>query len=129
MRRPATKPRSHEAPPRKALCTLVSSCPGGGFSIRYYHQTIAGCRSSLDVGESLAMRTNHQIVSRACLTLIAFLLISASIACRKSASVQRYELKGKVVSVDKRGSTVTIAHQAISGYMEAMTMTFMLDDE
>ncbi len=75
------------------------------------------------------MRTNHQIVSRACLTLIAFLLISAPAACRKSASVERYELKGKVVSVDKRGSTVTIAHQAIPGYMEAMTMTFMIGDE
>jgi len=75
------------------------------------------------------MRPNHQIVSRACLTLIASLLISASAACRKSGNVQRYELKGKVVSVDKRGSTVTIAHQAIPGYMEAMTMTFMLDDQ
>lgn len=75
------------------------------------------------------MRINHQIVSRACLTLIAFLLISMSAACRKSGNVQRYDLKGKVVSVDKRGSTVTIAHQAIPGYMEAMTMTFMLDDQ
>lgn len=75
------------------------------------------------------MRPNQQIVSRAGVTLIAFLLIGASAACRKSVSVQRYELKGKVVSVDKRGSTVTIAHQAIPGYMEAMTMTFMLDDQ
>jgi protein SCO1/2 len=64
-----------------------------------------------------------------CSALIAFLLITGSGSCRKSVSVQRYELKGKVVSVDKRGSTVTIAHQAIPGYMEAMTMTFMLDDE
>jgi protein SCO1/2 len=38
-------------------------------------------------------------------------------------------LKGKVVSVDKRGSTVTIAHEAIPGYMEAMTMPFRLKDE
>jgi len=75
------------------------------------------------------VRTNDQIVARASLTLIALLFFSASAACRKSVSVQRYDLKGKVVSVDKRGSTVTIAHQAIPGYMEAMTMTFMLDDE
>jgi protein SCO1/2 len=34
-----------------------------------------------------------------------------------------------VVNIDKRGSTVTIAHEAIPGYMEAMTMPFKLKDE
>ncbi|HJZ68935.1 MAG TPA: copper-binding protein [Blastocatellia bacterium] len=38
-------------------------------------------------------------------------------------------MKGKVVSVDKRGQTVTVAHEAIPGYMEAMTMPFKLKDE
>jgi len=33
-----------------------------------------------------------------------------------------------VISVDKRGSTVAIAHQSIPGYMDAMTMTFTIDD-
>jgi Cu/Ag efflux protein CusF len=37
---------------------------------------------------------------------------------------QRYDLKGKVTSVDKRGRTVTIAHEAIEGYMDAMAMPF-----
>ena len=46
--------------------------------------------------------------------------------CRPGASgnAQRYELKGVVVSVDRRGETVTIAHHEIPGYMEAMTMPF-----
>lgn len=42
---------------------------------------------------------------------------------------QRYELKGKVLNVDRRGGTVTIAHDAIPGYMEAMAMPFALKDE
>src|SRR5712692_3117997 len=52
-------------------------------------------------------------------------------ACRPRATgpEQRYPVKGTVVSVDKRGSTVTISHEAIPGYMEAMTMPFKLKDE
>jgi protein SCO1 len=42
---------------------------------------------------------------------------------------QRYELKGKVLNVDHKGATVTIAHEAIPGYMEAMAMPFSLKDE
>src|SRR5215467_10860083 len=61
------------------------------------------------------------------LVLIVFLITAAS--CRhKSEPAQRYELKGKVVSVDKRGSAVTISHEDIPGYMEAMTMPFALKD-
>lgn len=53
------------------------------------------------------------------------------VACRPHAagSDQRYELNGTVVSVDKRAATVTIAHEAIPGYMEAMSMPFKLRDE
>ena len=52
-------------------------------------------------------------------------------ACRRRHAdpEQRYELKGKVASVDKRGRTVTIAHEAIEGYMDAMAMPFKLKDE
>src|SRR5262245_41836440 len=60
--------------------------------------------------------------------LIAAILCASAGACRK-APEQRYQLKGKIVSVDKRGSTVTIAHDAIPGYMEAMTMPFTLKDQ
>jgi len=42
---------------------------------------------------------------------------------------QRYELKGTVVFVDLKGATVSIAHEAIPGYMEAMTMPFKLKDD
>jgi protein SCO1/2 len=58
-------------------------------------------------------------------------LILAVTACRteKALPQQRYEVRGKVVAVDKRGGTVTLAHEAIQGYMGAMTMGFVLKDQ
>lgn len=60
---------------------------------------------------------------------IAICAISFAACRRASGNEQRYDLKGVVVSVDKRGSTVTIAHEAIPNYMDAMTMPFKLKDE
>lgn len=62
--------------------------------------------------------------------LIVAIVASLSVACGKRATVaeQRYPLKGKVVNVDKRGAAVTVAHEAIPGYMDAMTMPFKLKD-
>ena len=46
-----------------------------------------------------------------------------------SASAQRYEVKGKVVSVNQAEHKVTIDHEEIKGYMEPMTMPFTLLDD
>src|SRR4030095_267417 len=46
-----------------------------------------------------------------------------------SAGAKKYDLRGKVVSVDRSSKKVTINHQAREGYMEAMTMPFPLVDE
>lgn len=46
-----------------------------------------------------------------------------------SANAARYDLRGKVVAVDKARREVTIAHEAIPGYMEAMTMPFTLNED
>jgi protein SCO1/2 len=63
---------------------------------------------------------------------------AASIGCRQEhhdiaeqarGPERRYELTGKVVSVEKERKQVTIAHEEIPGYMEAMTMPFALKDE
>ena len=62
-----------------------------------------------------------------CIALVFALLLSAS--CRTGGPEQRYELKGNVIQVDKKGRTVTISHEAIRGYMDAMTMPFKLKDE
>jgi protein SCO1/2 len=50
-------------------------------------------------------------------------------SCRARAPEQRYEVKGKVLIVDDIGKAVSIAHEAIPGYMEAMAMSFKLKDE
>src|SRR5436190_13525034 len=63
------------------------------------------------------------------LILLSICLITFAACSRDNAPEQRYPIKGKVVSVDKRDSTVTIAHEAIPGYMDAMTMPFKLKDE
>jgi protein SCO1 len=57
--------------------------------------------------------------------------LTIDVACvTPSTGVQhRYPIKGTVVSVDTRGSTVTIAHEAIPDYMEGMTMPFKLKDD
>lgn len=42
---------------------------------------------------------------------------------------RRYQLTGKIVSVEHELKQVTIEHEEIKGYMEAMTMPFPLKDE
>ncbi|HZF41767.1 MAG TPA: SCO family protein [Blastocatellia bacterium] len=51
---------------------------------------------------------------------------STSKSPEASNAAQRYEVKGKVVSANKADHKVTIAHEEIKGYMEAMTMPFTL---
>ena len=48
---------------------------------------------------------------------------------KPSSGAKQYQLKGKVVSADKANHKVTIAHEAIGDYMEAMTMPFTLLDD
>ena len=74
-------------------------------------------------------------MKRAVLVAVAFAAILAAAACRKSeppkpvAGVEKpYALKGVVVSVDRAGGTVTVKHEAIPGYMEAMTMPFAVSE-
>ncbi len=45
---------------------------------------------------------------------------------RRNANEKRYDLKGKVVAVNKSERTATIAHEDIKGYMPAMTMPFKI---
>ena len=54
---------------------------------------------------------------------------STPTAPKPSSSAKRYEIKGKVVSADKANHKVTIEHEEIPGYMEAMTMPFTLYDD
>lgn len=62
------------------------------------------------------------------------LLVVAAVACRKPAAERPaglekpYPLKGVVVSVDRAGGKVTLKHEAVPGYMDAMTMPFAVGE-
>ena len=64
------------------------------------------------------------------LRILSFIvLLGLLAACQNkkpqaSAGAKQYELKGKVVSADRANHKVTIAHDKIGDYMEAMTMPF-----
>ena len=45
------------------------------------------------------------------------------------AQQKQYDLKGKVVSVDKPGKTVAVAGEDIPGFMAAMTMSYPVKNE
>jgi len=61
------------------------------------------------------------------LTLVASCIVLAGCqkpAANSSANAERYKLKGKVISLNRTAKTATIEHEAIEGYMSAMTMDF-----
>jgi protein SCO1/2 len=72
------------------------------------------------------------IPRRLATALVALLCVSTVLSgCSTSKGrgrEQRYDLKGKVVSVDKSRREVTIDHETIPGFMEAMVMPFPLKD-
>jgi len=85
------------------------------------------------------MRPKYEIASgagrsviriTAALAIVA-LVVVAQVGCgaRESDKTQRFQIKGTVVGLEKRDSSVTIAHEAIPDYMDAMTMPFKLKDE
>ncbi len=75
------------------------------------------------------MRNKYMLYSFFIFCLIISACSSKSISPEASSSAQRYTVKGKVVSTDKANHKVTIAHEEIKGYMDAMTMPFTLLDD
>jgi protein SCO1 len=64
------------------------------------------------------------------LVVLSLPLLGAFSGCRRPAPTgKRYELKGKVVSVDKDKRSVTVAHGDIKGYMPGMVMPFQLKED
>ena len=60
---------------------------------------------------------------KCCVLFIVFSACSLMTSCGR-APEKRFELKGKVVSVSKAQRQVTIDHEQIPGFMDAMTMPF-----
>src|SRR5258708_24075901 len=61
-------------------------------------------------------------------SIFAFFLFGFS-SCKKARTGARYDLKGKVVAVDKGHQLVTVAHDDIKGYMPGMVMPFTIKDD
>jgi protein SCO1/2 len=71
----------------------------------------------------------RRTLARALLLSVFLCLSLSTFSCRPPSEVaspnaRRYELKGKVVSVDKAEHRVTVEHEEIKEYMDAMTMPF-----
>jgi protein SCO1/2 len=67
----------------------------------------------------------------AAITIFASLLLLSYISCKAKPKVEprRYEISGRVVSVDKGKGQVVLAHQEVVGYMKAMTMGFKVKEQ
>jgi protein SCO1/2 len=63
----------------------------------------------------------------AAILFIPLLLTLALGACRHNE--KRYELKGKVVMVEREKHLVTVAHEEVKGLMPAMTMPFTVESD
>lgn len=66
-------------------------------------------------------------------TLLIAVLFAASCQSGEtktaSADAKRYEMKGRVVSVDREAKKAKIDHEEIPGFMEAMTMDFPIHED
>ncbi len=71
------------------------------------------------------MRSHRWLTWQASLSMVLFL---AACQTQKPLPQKHYELRGKVVSADRDAGTVTVAHDAIPGFMPAMTMPYPLKD-
>ena len=93
------------------------------------------CKSSLEREVKTKSGLSNVISILICLSasLITFACNQSSQPTVKSApqvaSVKRYHLKGKVVSIDERAKMVNIDSETIPGFMDAMTMPYKLKPE
>jgi protein SCO1/2 len=102
-------------------------------SIARYVQLEQRARVKLEGMKLLSARGRDvRAQQRHCVCGLVFLLAFASLLAGCSAQLQaqsrRYHLVGKVVSVDQSQGILLVDHQAIPGYMDAMTMPYPVPD-
>ena len=63
--------------------------------------------------------------------LVGFSMVFALTSCQteKSLPEQKFDLRGKVIGIDKGAGTVRLQHEAIPNYMAAMTMDYPVKDK
>lgn len=60
---------------------------------------------------------------------VAFASCQNNVPQTNSNNAKRYDLKGRVVSVDKQAKRARIEHEKIPGFMDAMTMEFPIHED
>lgn len=71
-----------------------------------------------------------QLRKTSIILVLVFSGLNLLVGCRRhSLNEHRYELKGKVVTVEKDKRLVTVAHDEIKNYMPGMTMPFTLKED
>ncbi len=68
------------------------------------------------------------------LGIFAIILCFWCSACERKVNAptdapKRYELKGKILKVEKANKRIEVAHEKIEGFMDAMTMPFPVKDD
>ncbi len=71
------------------------------------------------------IRTRRPL-SRRCLPACVAIALLLFASCSHQAAAKRYDLQGRVVAVDAANHELTIAHGDIPGFMEAMTMPYLV---
>ena len=61
--------------------------------------------------------------------LLAAVLVLASVNCSTNDGADRYPLKGKIEDLDILDRKLTVSHEAIPGFMAAMTMPFNMPED
>ncbi|MBA3570513.1 MAG: SCO family protein [Pyrinomonadaceae bacterium] len=76
------------------------------------------------------MPTRSSISLLLLIALVLLIALTSFSGCRRDMSnAKRYELKGKVLTVEKDKHLVTVSHEEIKDFMDAMTMPFTVRDE
>jgi protein SCO1/2 len=94
------------------------------------------CQPVYFIGQSLSMSCRFKdsvkiFAYQTSIFLLAILLSATSLACQNSSNssnAQHFDIKGKVVTVDKEKKEITLDHEEIEGFMDAMTMPFIVKD-
>jgi protein SCO1 len=74
------------------------------------------------------MRNAFKLMAPISFTLL-FALVALSGCQRDASNARRYELNGKVMTVEKDKHLVTVSHEDIKGLMAGMTMPFVVREE
>src|SRR5512138_1500900 len=74
----------------------------------------------------MRVRSLSRLQALFALPVAAAMLLSA---CRSSDNFRRYDLDGKIISVDAAKKKLVIAHKDVPGLMKAMTMDYKVNDD